>query len=370
MGFETSLELVGLESALSTYLRLPERERTRDGRLSVLRMIRIPNPEKFLDNVWSPQWELAVDKLLDPTNLRIRPLELNDFHFKWALGSFNHLPKEVRTCLFALKIRPTELERAVDDLLSAGGHEGATWDVVDFEASGKVHVESVVTLQVHGGPRLRVEISHFAPAAEKIYEEVASTVVLPVVPTVVHQPPGKAKLLLQISPEGINPLSPEADEAFFRDCWRPLLVGVAKQDVLGDAMGTIVRDAHHIYTEEGEVVSIHNYELFHDLGEYRFGFLDPIFASLEERIPQDVDVGGADRLEVLFHLYKDVYLQKQKEVQKGWKALETSLKRLSPWIEEYVGGQRSVEEIIGGIHSRLFRDGEAWLANIHDSFLE
>lgn len=370
MGFETSIDLVGLESALSTYLRLPERERTREGRLSVLRLLKIPNPEKFLDNVWSPQWELAVDKLLDPTNLRIRPLELNDFHFKWALGSFNYLPKEIRACLFALKIRPTDLEGALDDLLAAAGQAGTDWDVVDFEASGKVHVESAVTLQVDAGPRLRVEISHFAPAAEKIFEEVASTAGLPGVPTVVHTPPGKATLLLQIPPEGVNPLSPEADESFFRDNWQPLLIGVAKQDVLGDALGTIVRDAHHVFTEGGEVVSIHNYELFHDLGEYRFGFLDPIFASLDERVPQDVDLGGADRLEALFRQYRDVYLEKQLELQKGWSALEACLKELSPWIEEYVGGQRPVQEIVEGVHSRVFLDGEAWLANIHDSFLE
>ncbi len=370
MAFRTSLDLVGVESALTTYLRLPERERTREGRLSALRMLKVPNPEKFLDSVWSPQWEHAVDRLLDPTNLRFRPLELNDFHFKWALGSFNHLPREVRSSLLAVKIKRTGLEEAVDDLLASAGHEGVAWDVVDFEASGKVHVESVATLQVRGGQRLRVELSHFAPAAERIYEEVASAGGLPAVPTVVFTPPGRPNVLLQLLPEGINPLSAEADEAFFQEAWRPLLVGVAKLDALGDALGTIVRDAHHLYTTEGEVVSIHNYELFHDLGEYRFGFLDPIFTYLDERLPEGVDVGGEDRLEALFGQYKSVYLETQATLQGRWDALGACLQGLGPWIEEYLSGQRSVEAVVEGVRQRLFRDGEAWLANIHDSFLE
>jgi hypothetical protein len=370
MGFQTSLDLVGLESALTTYLRLPERERTREGRLSVLRLLKVPNPEKFLDSVWSPQWELAVDRLLDPSNLRFRPLELNDFHFKWALGSVNHLPREVKVCFFALKIRPTGLEGALDALLADAGHEGVTWDVLDFEASGKVHVESIVTLQVHGGPSLRVEVSHFSPAAERIYEEAARTAGLPAAPTVVHTSNSKPDVLLQIPPQGMNLVSPEADEVFFQKVWEPVLVGVGKLDALGDALGSIVRDAHNVYTNDGEVVSIHNYELFHDLGEYRFGFLDPIFVYLEDRLPEEVDVGGEDRLEALFGKYRQVYLEKQRELQEGWGELEACLNRLSPWVDEYVRGQRSVTEVIEGVRERLFRDGEMWLSNIHDSFLE
>lgn len=370
MGFKTSLEIGGLESALSTYLRLPERERTREGRLSALRLLKVPNPEKFLDNVWSPQWELAVDRLLEPTNLRIRPLELNDFHFKWALGSFNNLPREVRASLFAIKIRPTGLEEALDSLLAAAGRGGATWDVADFKAVGKVHVESLAVLKLDEGPTAQVELSHFSPASEKIYEEVARTASLPAVPTVAHSPEGRSNVLLQVTPEGLNLLSSEADEEFFRSSWEPVMAGVAKLDAFGDALGTIVRDAHHVYTDAAEVVSIHNYELFHDVGENRFGFLEPIFSYLDERVPEDVDVGGDDRLEALFARYREVYLAEQKALQERWGSLEECLKGLAPWIEDYVGGKVPVAETIEGVHTRLHRDGEDWLTHLHDSFIE
>jgi hypothetical protein len=370
MPLKSPEDLTALEAAITTYLRLPERERTREARVSALRILKLPNPQRFLDSVWSPQWEGAVDRLLDPMNLRFRPLEINDFHFKWAQGSFNHLPQDVRARLISFKIRPTGLEAAVDELLKSAGFGPTDWKIVDLEVVGKVHVESVATLELSGGKAVKIELSHFSPAAEKIYESVASRAGLPTIPTVVHTTPGRGKTLLQIALEGVNLVSPEANTEFFALNWRQILEGVARLDALGDALGTIVRDAHHLYTPEGQVVSIHNYELFHELRQYRFGFLDPIYITVDERLPSDVDVGAEDRLDGLYRHYRELYLDEQRRLQLKWDEMESCLYELGPWIEDYEEGRRPKEKVVEGVRERLFRDGEAWLDHIYSSFVE
>ena len=53
-----------------------------------LRALGVPHPSDFIQEVWTDQWELGIDRLLNSANLRIRSLEPTDFHFKWALGVY------------------------------------------------------------------------------------------------------------------------------------------------------------------------------------------------------------------------------------------------------------------------------------------
>lgn len=67
---------------IQAFLSLPKEARARERREAILQALGVPHPSRFIEEVWTSQWEGTIDRLLEPANTRIRPLELADFHFR------------------------------------------------------------------------------------------------------------------------------------------------------------------------------------------------------------------------------------------------------------------------------------------------
>jgi hypothetical protein len=355
---------------IRAFLSLPRETRTRERREAVLRTLGVPHPSRFIEEVWTSQWEAGIDRLLDPANTRIRPLEPTDFHFKWALEAFNGLPASVRARLFELKVEATGLRGPILALLDAGGLSAHEFEVVDLVALSKVHVEAAATVRIPDGRSCQFEVSHFAAAAEELYAGVARLFRLRTATTYIHRLPTGGLVLLEVSQHGTRLDAEDLSREQGARLWPLAIRGVARHDAVGDVLGTILRDPHHILTGSGEVVSIHNYELFHDIRGFRFGFVEPIFLSLWRRL-RDPDPGKARALlRRMFEEYRAAYIEKRQEIQARWGELEECLAAHGQTIQEYLKGQQDWREVVAAVRDRAFRNPAERVQTLLEAYRE
>jgi hypothetical protein len=353
---------------IQEFLGLPKEARTRQRREAVLHALGVPHPSRFIEEVWTSQWEAGIDRLLDPANLRIRPLESTDFHFKWALEAFNGLPAPVRARLFALKIGPNGLRGPILALLDASGISSHEFEIADLVALFKVHAEASFTVRIPDGRTCQFEVSHFAPAAEALYAGAAALFRLRTATTYIHRLPTGAQVLLEAPLEGIHLDAEDLPPEEVGRLWPLAIRGVARHDALGDVLGTILRDPHLILTHSGEVASIHNYELFHDIGGFRFGFVEPIFLSLWRRL-RGPDPGEAPHLlRGMVEEYRAAYVEKRQEIQARWDELERFLGAHHQAIQEYVKGEQDWQAVVAAIRDRAFRDPVRWVHRLLEAY--
>jgi hypothetical protein len=353
---------------IQAFLSLPEEARTRDRRESVLKALGVPHPSRFIEEVWTGKWEAGIDRLLDPTNLRIRPLEPTDFHFKWALEAFNALPTWARARLFALKIDANNLRGPILALLDAAGLSTHEFEVVDLVALSKVHAEAAVTLRVPDGRRCPFEVSHFAPSAEELYAGVARLFHVRTGTTYIHRLLTGAQVLLEIPLEAIRLDAEDLSQDDVGRLWPLAIRGVARHDALGDVLGTILRDPHHILTRSGEVISIHNYELFHDIGGFRFGFVEPIFLSLWQHLRAPDPSEARSMLHRMVEEYRTAYVEKRQEIQARWGELEGYLAAHQEVIQEYVKREQDWRDVVAAVQERAFRDPVRWVQTLLEAY--
>ncbi len=359
-----------LREQIQAYLSLPREGRTRERREAVLQALGVPHPSRFIEEVWTSQWEGAIDRLLDPGNTRIRPLEPADFHFKWALEAFNGLPAPVRARLFALKIEANGLRGPILALLDAAGLSTHAFETVDLVALSKIHAEAAVTVRTQEGRTCQFEVSHFAPAAEALYAGAARLFLLRTATTYIHRLPQGGRVLLEVPLHGLRLDAEELPRQEMARVWPLAIRGVARHDALGDVLGTILRDPHHILTKAGEVVSIHNYELFHDIGGFRFGFVEPIFLSLWRRLRAPDPAQGQALLRRMFEEYRTAYIAKREEIRTRWDELERYLAGRQEDIQEYLQGEQDWREAIAAVKDRAFRDAAAWVQTLVEAYRE
>jgi hypothetical protein len=348
-------------------LSLPKEGGTRERREEVLRALGVPHPSRFIEEVWTSQWEGAIDRLLDPGNARVRPLEAADFHFKWALEAFNGLPATVRARLFAMKIEANGLRGPILALLDAAGLSTHAFEVV---ALSKVHAEAAVTVRTAEGRTCQFEVSHFAPAAEALYAGAARLFHLRTATTYIHRLPGGGQVLLEVPLHGTRLDAEELPRRELARVWPLAIRGVARHDALGDVLGTILRDPHQILTKAGEVVSIHDYELFHDIGGYRFGFVEPIFLSLWQKLRPSDPAQGRVLLRRMFEEYRAAYIAKREEIRAQWDGLEGYLTAHQEDIQEYLKGEQDWRTAIGAARERAFRDPARWVETLLQAYRE
>jgi hypothetical protein len=358
-----------LRQRIRDFLSLPPRERSEEERIELLRLLGVPHPEHFVQAVWSSTWLLGIDRLLDPDSLYFRPLEYSDFHFKWARGAFNHLPPEVKTRFFSLKIEPTGFEPALRTLCAKLGIEVQRYTLLDVEVADKIHAECALTVLLNDQVVRIIEISHFKLAGEEIFAALAELTNVKIEPVHIYTTPQGTKVALETRISKHPLYSEELEEPFYLENWHTLLRSGAQQDALGDAIGSIARDVHYRVTEAGEVVTTHHRELFHDLSGYTFGFTEPIYHFLDTRLPETFRVSSQPRLTYLFNQYQEAYLQKNRELRDQWQEIEALLWKMEPLIREYLGPEADVEAAIQGVKSRIFRDPRKWLNEVFAVFL-
>ena len=353
---------------IQAFLSLPKEARTRDRREAVLQALGVPHPSRFIEEVWTGTWEAGIDRLLDPANTRIRPLEPTDFHFKWALEAFNGLPAPARARLFALKIEANGLRGPILALLDSAGLSTHAFEVVDLVALSKVHAEAAATLRIHDGRTCQVEVSHFAPAAAELYAGAARLFQLHTARTAIHTLVSGGQILLEIPLDGMHLDAEDLSPADVEPLWPKAIRGAAHHDALGDVLGTILRDPHYILTRSGEVASIHNYELFHDIGGFRFGFVEPIFLSLWRRLPSPDPGEGRVLLQRMFEEYRAAYIEKQGEIQARWGELEAHLTAHQQTIREYLQGQQEWPDAVAAVRKRALRDPSSWMQTLLEAY--
>lgn len=358
-----------LRERIRTYLRLPARERPESERIELLTLVGVPHPEHFLHAVWSSNWPFGIDRLLDPDSLYFRPLEYGDFHFKWARGAFNHLPAEVKTRIFSLKLEPTGFTSALRGLCNKLGIDVQRFSILDVEVVDKVHSECAVTILLNDQLVRTVELSHFKLAGEEIFAALAELTEVPIEPVFIYTTPRGEKVALETRVSKYPLYSEELDDTFYLENWHTLVRSGAHQDALGDAIGSIARDVHYRVTENGEVITTHHRELFHDLSGYTFGFTQPIYHFLHTKLPPTFRVSSQPRLSCLFKHYRDAYLQKNSQLREQWPGIEAQLGGMETQIREYLGPEADVEAAIQGVKERVFRDVDAWLNAIFAVFL-
>ncbi len=355
---------------IQAFLSLPREARTREHREAVLLALGVPHPSRFIEEVWTSQWEAGIDRLLDPANTWIRPLESTDFHFKWALEAFNGLPPSVRARLFALKIDANGLRGPILALLDASGLSTHEFEVVDLVALSKVHAEAAVTVRTHDGRTCQFEVSHFAPAAEELYAGAARLFRLRTATTYIHTLASGGKVLLDILVHGTRLDDEDLSREGMGHRWPLAIRGVARQDALGDVLGTILRDPHHILTRSGEVVSIHNYELFHDIGGFRFGFVEPIFLSLWRKLRGPDPGESRTLLRRMFEEYRTAYIEKRQEIQARWDELEGYLAVHQEAVQGYFKGDLDWRQAVVAARERAFRDPANWVQTLLEAYRE
>lgn len=355
---------------IRAFLSLPKEARTREQREAILQALGVPHPSRFIEEVWTSQWEAGIDRLLDPANTRIRPLEPTDFHFKWALEAFNGLPAPVRARLFALKVEANGLSGPILTLLDAAGLSTRAFEVVELVALSKVHAEAAATLRIHDGRTCQVEISHFAPAAAELYAGAARLFQLRTATIHIHRLSSGGQILLEIPLDGVHLDAEDLSAAEVEPLWSTAVRGVARHDALGDVLGTILRDPHYILTRSGEVASIHNYELFHDIGGFRFGFVEPIFLSLWRKLRSPDPGEGGVLLQRMFEEYRAAYSEKQREIQARWGELEACLAERQQAIQEYLKGRQDWREAVAAARNRAHRDPARWMQTLLEAYRE
>jgi len=355
---------------LHRFLSLPERERPEKERVALLKALGVKHPEKFLHSVWSTQWPVGIDRVLNPRSLELRPLERSDFHFKWALGSFNALPPDVRARVFSLKIEPNGLDDAIRKLFAKVGLRVASYRVLSVEVVDKIHTEAAVTLEINGEVIRTFEISHFALAGEQIFTAIAELTGVKTEPVYIYTTPQGVKVALETHLGKENLQSERLGPDYFLEHWQTILTDVAQQDALGDALGTICRDVHYNVTETGDVLTRHHRELFHELSEYTYGFFEPIYVFLNAKLPPEFTLARGNRVEALYQKYRERYLAKNEEIRTQWPQMRSLLESMGGLIIEYFGKPVNVAEIIQGVERRLFQDKDPWLEEIYRTFTE
>jgi hypothetical protein len=338
--------------------------------VKILRALGIKHPVHFLNAVWSSQWENAIDRLLNPHSLYVRPLELSDYHFKWALGAFNTLPQDVRARMFMLKIQPNGLDAPLKALFRRIGVVLEQYDVIDMQAVDKIHSEAVVTLRTLNNLTFSFELSHFALASEEIFVPIAELFTIPVEPIVVFTTPHGEKVGLELSRGEERLLSEHLTIEFFEAQWERIVQQVAEHDAFGDALGTINRDVHYCINSQNQVLSFHHRELFHEFSEYHYGFFEPVYLFVNRKLPQGFLGTERERLALLYRVYKEAYMQKNNKIRSRWNELEAVLRNAEALLQEYFGGKGSVDTVVIAVKARLFQNVEQWLDGIYIAFCQ
>lgn len=359
-----------LRDKIETFLQKPAKKRTTEERKEILEAFGVKQPEKFLHSVWSTQWEAGIDSLLNPESLYFRPLDRSDINFKWAKGSFNALPPEVKAKIFLLKMKPNAGFEAIKTLLAKVNIQIESLEIKNVDILDKIHSEAAVKVVINGELERTFEISHFNLAGEEIFSKVAELSEIRKEPVHIYTTPQKIKVAFETRLGVDNLLSERWDSKFFFEYKEKILKEVAEQDAVGDALGTIARDVHYNLTESGEVYSFHHRELFHPLGAISLGFFEPIYLFIRERIGQNESQIDRDFLYTLYQVYRKSYLNKNQQLRKLWSILESVLLKMEDLIQEYFRENVDVKKVISEVKTRVFQDVDHWLDKIYEMYTE
>jgi len=317
--------------------------RTHQERKDFLRVLGVEHPGHFLASVWSPAWEEAVDQVLDPRSSSLRPLKTTHFHFKWAVGAINLLPRQTRLNIIGLKMKPAGLEGAIRALLAKAGYPEKDFIVEDVEVLRFIHSEYSIKVRTTEAQRLRMEVSHYLPVAEEIFHRFAEPFEVPVTTVYICAPPRRKKFVLKLKEPDRVELSaaPVEQLASFAD---QIVERAALHDALGDVLGTIIRDPHYLLSATGELYSFHHYQLFLNMDDDQFGFFRPVFTMLGEELGREQE---------WYSKYRSAYISEFTRIKDRAHEVMRILEDARDIVDEYIGSPGEFPLVKTGVEKRL-----------------
>jgi hypothetical protein len=346
------VDLAGYERALRRYFGISAAERKTKDREKILKTLGIENPQEFL-GMHIPLWEAKIDELLDPTSTDMLPISISHSYVNWVRGAIRMMPDSARVKIFSSKLKATGLKKSILLLLSRMGRNAPRdFEVVHVELVEKVHKDTLFTLKDGAGRKHRIYLSRFGCIGEYIYAGLPGLVGLPALPVVYHQSPQGEEVLLKPKEEGINIYLDEEVPASLilkeSDWW---VDGAARQDALGDCLGTALRYGHYVAAPGKQVVMIDNIELFH-LEEEDVRIFEPIYEFLPKRAyPED----GAKRTTLQNRMqkaYDQVYKDQMKIIAGEWGEIERYLIEMRRHVRTYTG--EVFETVLAKVKARVF----------------
>lgn len=345
-------DLAGYERALRRYFRISAAERKTKDREKILKILGIDNPQEFL-GMHIPLWEAKIDELLDPASTDMLPISISHSYVNWVRGAIRLLPAPARVKIFSSKLKDTGLKKAIVALLAQmAKNPPRDLEVVDVELVEKAHKDTLFTVKDPAGKKYRIYISRFGCLGEYIYAGIPGLVGLPSIPVVYHLSPQGEEVLLKPKEEGVNiyldeeiPPSRILKES---EWW---VEGAARQDALGDCLGTALRYGHYMALPGKQVVMIDNIELFH-LDEEDVRIFEPIHEFLPKRAYPD---DGGKRIALQNRMqkaYDQAYRDQMKVIGGEWGEIERYLIEMRRHIRTYTG--EVFESVLAKIKARVF----------------
>jgi hypothetical protein len=274
------------ERALRRYFRIPAEERKSRDREKVLAALGIDNPPEFLA-MHIPLWEAKVDELLDPSSTDMLPISISHSYVNWVRGAIGTMPPEARVRIFTSKLKDTGLKKSILPLIHQLSRDGAR-DFVVTEVSllEKMHKDMVFSVRDSAGNAFTFYLSRFGCLGEYIYSGLPGLVGLPAMPVSYHLSPQGEEVLVKPKEAGTNIYLDEYPLDLILADGEWWVTGAARQDALGDCIGTALRFGHYVATPERQVVMIDNIELFHlEAADARI--FEPIFEFLPKKAYPD-----------------------------------------------------------------------------------
>jgi hypothetical protein len=336
MSFSHSAQLK-YERALNRYFQISAAERKTADREKILKILGVENPHEFL-GMHIPIWEAKLDELLDPTSTDMLPISIGHSYVNWVRGAIRMMPTEARVKIFSSKFKATGLKKAILTLLhEVTGEPHRDFEVTEVLLIEKVHKDSLFTVRTPDGKECDLYLSRFGCMGEYIYSGLPKLVGLPALPAVYHVTPQGEEVLLKPKEEGTNIYLDDSVTLarINRDgVW--WVEGVARQDALGDCIGTALRYGHCVATPKKEVVMIDNIELFH-LEETDVRIFEPIYEFLPRKAYPDNRPKRVRLRDKMREEYEAAYADQRTVIRKAWPEIERYLNEMRRNIHAYAG---------------------------------
>lgn len=325
------------ERALNRYFQTSAAERKTEDREKILKILGVGNPQEFL-GMHIPLWEAKLDELLDPTSTDMLPISISHSYVNWVRGAIRMMPAEARVKIFSSKFKSTGLKKAILKLLQELTEKPyRDFEVTEVLLIEKVHKDTLFTVRTPDGKKFDIYLSRFGCIGESIYSGLPKLVGLPALPTVYHVTPQGEEVLLKPKEEGINIFHDDSVTLarINRDggWW---VTGAARQDALGDCIGTALRYGHYVATPKKEVVMIDNIELFH-LEETDVRIFEPIYEFLPKKAYPDDRMKRERMQSRMRQEYEAAYAAQMAVIRKEWPEIERYLIENRRNIHAYAG---------------------------------
>lgn len=345
-------DLVKYERAVNRYFRIPAAERKTRDREKILTLLGVENPQEFL-TMHIPLWEIKIDELLDPTTTDMLPISISHSYVNWVRGAIRLMPGSARVKIFSSKLKATGLRKAILGLLGRMMEEPPReFAITDVQLVEKVHKDTLFGVRDGKGREFQLYLSRFGCLGEYLYSGLPALVGLPSLPVVYHVTPQGEEVLLRPKEEGTNIfLDDGIRPSRILQEWEWWVEGAARQDALGDCIGTALRYGHYVATPGKRIVMIDNIELFHlDATDVRI--FEPIHDFLPKKVHPD-DARKRDSLQArMREVYEEAYRDQMRIIGREWGEIERYLLEMRRHVRAYTG--EPFEGLMAKIKSQVF----------------